>query len=77
MPLIKVRLEHIERGTDSPFECAVALALREALGDGDVVVFEHVIQIGSGERRRPPVRAVRFIRRFDDGKPVKPFRFRW
>ncbi len=81
--LIRVTKDHIVRGRsrklDIPIStsCPVALAVAE-IAPGEIKVLTKWI---SFLWRNPsltsylPVRAVRFIKRFDMRKPVKPFNF--
>lgn len=75
--LIKVRLRHIRGGEPkSSGFCPVALAIRDA---GISVFFVCAGEISYGYPKHvnatPPRSVKRFIRRFDDRKPVKPFNF--
>jgi hypothetical protein len=75
---IVVRRKHIRDGSKgSRYWCPIALALRE-LGYGMnayLAVEEEKVTLGGYEFALPRS-ARRFIVRFDDKKPVKPFTFR-
>jgi hypothetical protein len=59
------------------YSCPIALAAQRTLKDEQARVFMDEIKlcIENGQRLRLPLKAQRFISRFDDNKPVKPFSF--
>ena len=76
--LITVTRDHIRKGVVNDEECCpIALALQEA-GSGGVKVKRHNI-LFYGEPiplvTWLPQSAMRFIKRFDDGEHVEPFKF--
>lgn len=77
---IQVKQEHINRGQrHTATACPIALAISEQLGTEAIVGPEFANVVLSDlelQRFRLPRSAVRFIRRFDQGEPVAPFRFR-
>ena len=67
--------KHIREGKPNIlYACPIALSLNEATGCATSVGVE-VVRIG-GDFYDLPRSVQRFIKRFDAGKPVKPFRFR-
>lgn len=77
---INVTQEHISKGKRYAWECPIALALKDAIcrwcgpnvgtnyiGFYDKSEIRHIVET--------PVAAQEFIRKFDNGKPVKPFSF--
>lgn len=72
--LIKVTKKHINNGEmGSPWLCPIADALMETIQSNNVCVASR-ITIDNNDYKLPRS-AERFIRRFDEGKPVKPFNF--
>jgi hypothetical protein len=72
---INVTREHIRKGIrGSPCDCPIALAIKEAL-------ITQAVSIGSWQWMINHVRFlaedkdVRFMQRFDEGKPVRPYSF--
>lgn len=80
MPDLKVRVlkRNIAKGIQhDPKRCPIACRLKE-MGFADVTVFvAHMILAAGGSKQdvSPPTTARLFIKRFDEGKPVKPFSF--
>lgn len=73
---IRVEQKHIDRGTpQSACECMVALALRDAGFKYPAVCLAWLL-LNNGVTCDVPLRVKRAIRRFDKGKPVKPFAFK-
>lgn len=65
---ITVTAEHIKRGVkDDSFLCPIALAMIEVIG-----AEEHE-RVNNGACL--PASVLKFVKRFDSGKPVKPFSF--
>jgi hypothetical protein len=54
--------------------CPIAFAVGREYGTDDIHVTNRVIKIGN-EAFNMPRSARRFVQRFDNGKPVKPFNF--
>lgn len=85
MKTFSVTQEDIDHGArlDGGYNCPVALCIRRA-GYSEVRVLPLTISLSHPVGRlgvitrklRTPIRVTRFIRRFDSGKPVKPFNFR-
>lgn len=84
MPRIKIEVtqEDIEKGKPrKSSHCPIARAIKQQCRNGtSVQVSEDGISIEHNSRYgyasdHPPTRAVRFIERFDRGRPVKPFKF--
>lgn len=74
---IEVKKTHIAKGQASnPYACPVALAMR-AKFKRVFYVFEDGIGCGEDitDEVRSPVVVQEFIKRFDEGKPCKPFSF--
>lgn len=70
---VKILKTHISKGLpNDALSCPIALALEHAY-EG-VTVNEDTIEL-NGLEFKLPAKAKRFIRRFDDGKEVKPFAF--
>lgn len=85
--VVDVKRKHIKEGTtESATTCPIALALMPMVAktpwvqgnsvklvDRDTIYYVH-----ASHRRRSilPAAARRFIKRFDAGKPVKPFKFK-
>ena len=76
--LIEVRQSHIRCGEPRSYtRCPIALALSPYLGETPFVVdCDQVCLQGAKRKLHLPRSAQRFIALFDEGKPVKPFRFR-
>lgn len=77
----EVTEEDIEKGTrrDSR-SCALALALKRTLGDSPRVSLDYLtiaLPDEPGKRRwfRLSPKGAQFVRGFDNGEPVKPFKF--
>lgn len=71
---VKVKQDHIDNGEmNDAVACPIALSLGE-MGFGDVEVQATEVKFGEFSTKLP-LRARRFIGRFDAGKPVKPFAF--
>jgi hypothetical protein len=83
MTTINVTAGHIAKGEhDSCRFCPVALAMKEAFPDAELVAVDSArVIMGGGLRRRGwveldlPDAATRFIEAFDAGDPVQPFSF--
>jgi hypothetical protein len=83
MTAINVTAEHIAKGEhDSCRFCPVALAMKEAFPDAELVAVDSAhVTMGGGPRRGGwieldlPDAATRFIEAFDVGDPVQPFTF--
>jgi len=73
----QVTRKHIREGKPNMLKaCPIALSLKEAIGcETPVIAGAEVVRIG-GDFYDLPRSVQRFIKRFDAGKPVKPFRFR-
>lgn len=56
--------------------CPIALAIKEHFNRMDVSVGTLAAHVGGCEVLRLPLRAKRFIAKFDHRQPVKPFSFR-
>ena len=80
--IVEVTKKDIELGLPkSRHACPVALAVRRATGKpradyAEVTVMRDVIFHGFTKSTRCSRRVKQFIKRFDDGKEVSPFRFR-
>jgi hypothetical protein len=78
MAKVKVTKDHIKRGEqESAAHCPVALAVRDYMKgykDGTIFVDHEIIEIGHFSFFSPRSVA-RFIRKYDAGRPVKPFTF--
>ena len=77
--LIKVTQEYIDKGKLGSIQyCPIALAVKDQT-DSNCSVFDDHLNIYSNFGRPGcywlPTRARKFINRFDDRKPVKPFNF--
>lgn len=74
--MIEVTENHIAFGEESSANlCPVALAIRERTRR-KVRVNRHQISFGPREHVATPRSVAQFVTRFDNGDPVKPFRFR-
>jgi hypothetical protein len=70
---INVTQEHIDSGRPVPEMCPVALALRDATGEGWRMGY---VFMSTSIRIIPAPRSVRrWVKRFDLRKPVRPFAF--
>lgn len=79
--IVEVKREHIKAGKQLDCqECPVALALYDATNAYYVAVGStsqlNCIEVGPFDRYRLTRSVERFVRSFDRGEPVKPFRFR-
>ena len=80
--LIRVTEKHIAKGKPgSCTDCPIALGIAEALPDIPMVtvgtVGGHLIRVGDSATFFPlSAAAMRFIRAFDNKRPVKPFNFK-
>jgi hypothetical protein len=80
---IRVRVSQRDINTGQPMEdtqCPIAKAFRRASGKRNVeVTFSRIFIGGMWSQHsysyKLPSSAINFIRRFDDGKKVKPFEF--
>ena len=72
---VEVTQDHIGRGEVGLMRCPIALALREDHGWRNPRV-HHGKASGPYWICKLPWRARRFVRKFDAGQPVEPFRFR-
>lgn len=73
--LIEVTQKHIDEGlVGDCMLCPVALALTQALGK-PCWAGERWVGLTRSEARFTPVRVKQFVRRFDDGESVTPFKF--
>lgn len=71
---IEVTARDIEMGRPHrPRSCPIAFGILRVFPVGWVSVGD-TITVGNGEWKTPPS-MLRFIKRFDAGKPVKPFTF--
>jgi len=71
-----VTQEHIDSGEPANASvCPIALAIREKLNLNSVKVFPSSVRLDSHPSYPLPRSAQRFIVRFDQGYPVKPFNF--
>ena len=74
--IIKVIQRHIKNGVRlNPFSCPIALALREKLNSYHIKVDKDECVIDTLVYKLPRF-AQHFIKKFDDGKKVKPFNFK-
>ena len=74
--LIEVTQEHIDKGrVHDGFRCPVAAAVKEATGEKWQVAPLWLRPARGGPTVWAPRSVVAFVRRFDRGEPVKPFRF--
>ena len=81
MKLISVTRKHIKEGRRCAGDsCPVSLALQKQLNRDDVHVSSTDVVIGEFGRKKeviPLSKSVQeFINRFDNEKPVKPFKFK-
>lgn len=75
---IEVTQEDIEKGQrHRSLSCPVALAVNRAFNGGSIYVgSSHIYDENDGMRTIDlPIEAISFIRVFDSGKVVKPFKF--
>lgn len=76
--LIIVTEDDIKQGTKKLVtKCPIALAAKRVLLEPVSVTYTH-LEIGRGSKallRYLPKKASTFVDKFDDGKPVKPFKF--
>jgi hypothetical protein len=71
---IKVEQRHINLGyRDDPCQCAIALAVKEALETDFAMVLSTILVRGQEFEIPEAVKA--FITAFDNGNPVTPFEF--
>jgi len=76
MMIINVTKKDIKNGTPGNYNtCPIALALKRQTGRG-IEVGNELHDCDTGRRKRSSTRMIRFIDRFDESKPVKPFNFR-
>jgi hypothetical protein len=78
--IIRVKQKHIKNGSDDAENCPIALALKEAFPLSRFSVGLKNIYRFLPRRtiRITPTRSVvRFIKKFDDGKKVTPFNFKY
>lgn len=77
---VTVTQEHIANGSKSDCgHCPVALALLEATGADRVFVGYGAINTHNGDKVTCfmwPRSVTRFVDKFDEGRPVKPFTFK-
>jgi hypothetical protein len=77
---IEVKRKHIKAGSrESGSSCPIALAVREQVVGSEPWIYPYSAQLVTDKSIQRtidlPVRARRFIERFDSCKPVKPFSF--
>ena len=72
---IQVRAFHIKSGVrEDPFYCPIARAIHAKRPKANVYVDRDGLEL-NGRLIKLPLRVVRFIEAFDDGKEVKPMSF--
>ena len=77
---VEVTQDNIDNGKQRKCrECPIALALHDVFLDSDVVVGEGIVfedpEDGAEQRIPLPAEALKFIKDFDEGFPVRPFVF--
>ena len=72
---IKVTQEDIDKASFDSNTCPISQAIMRQLSIEYVSTFPHSGIIFNKNIYNPPKSAVRFIKRFDNQKPVKPFNF--
>lgn len=73
--IIKVRQKHIDEGVrKTAGSCPVAKALDEQTDCDYNYVYNHSIKY-NGRNVHMPRSVQRFVKKFDSGRPVKPFNF--
>lgn len=55
--------------------CPIALAIQRKLKDAGILVRTESVRLSNGGNIPLPEKAIDFISKFDDEKPVKPFSF--
>lgn len=79
--MVNVTAKDIKNGCPQRADsCPITLAVKRLLKTDNDVETSDVIEVfgksGGSEFYRVPKKATNFILRFDEGKPVKPFKFR-
>ena len=75
MRTIKVTQKDIDTGSPDDCElCPIAIAAKRVITDAHIQVSSIVLYVNDDRRTLPP-EAQKFVRDFDNGKPVSPMEF--